>query len=99
MGDIEGFPPSSQTPPGWYPDPSGAGGLRFWDGSRWTDQYASPPVPPVAPLPPTYSPPGGSTPPQAMSGCLKVFLVGLAVAAVGAISLVIALVFIGNRVV
>ena len=25
---------------GWYPDPSGAGGQRWWDGQRWTDHTA-----------------------------------------------------------
>lgn len=24
--------------PGWYPDPSGNPGLRYWDGSNWTNQ-------------------------------------------------------------
>ena len=28
------------SPAGWYPDPSGGEGQRYWDGSAWTDQYA-----------------------------------------------------------
>lgn len=24
-------------PPGWYPEPGGASGLRWWDGTRWTE--------------------------------------------------------------
>ena len=23
---------------GWYSDPGGSGGERYWDGTRWTDQ-------------------------------------------------------------
>jgi uncharacterized protein YxjI len=28
------------TPPGWYPDPSGQPGLRWWDGNQWTENFA-----------------------------------------------------------
>ena len=28
---------SASRPPGWYRDPSSAGGRRFWDGTRWTN--------------------------------------------------------------
>ncbi|MCA1656615.1 MAG: DUF2510 domain-containing protein [Actinobacteria bacterium] len=27
-------------PANWYPDPSRAARLRYWDGERWTDQIA-----------------------------------------------------------
>jgi hypothetical protein len=31
--------PDTQTPAGWYPDPSGdATKLRYWDGTTWTEQ-------------------------------------------------------------
>jgi hypothetical protein len=50
-------------PPGWYQDPSGPG-LRWWDGTRWTEhhQAAVPllPAPPVPPFPGT--PPLGPVP-------------------------------------
>lgn len=26
---------SSLNPPGWYPDPAGAAGSRYWDGHNW----------------------------------------------------------------
>ena len=32
------------TPAGWYPDPSGADGQRYFDGVGWTDHRAAPPV-------------------------------------------------------
>ncbi len=28
------------TPAGWYPDPSGAARLRYFDGTRWTDHFS-----------------------------------------------------------
>lgn len=30
--------------PGWYPDPSGTPGQRYFDGARWTPQYAPPSI-------------------------------------------------------
>lgn len=42
---------------GWYPDPAGSGGLRYWDGAAWTAHVTAPmapaspfatPAPPVA---------------------------------------------------
>lgn len=46
------------APPGWYPDPAGGPGQRWWDGYAWTDTV----FPPVAapPPPPTPSPSGRS---------------------------------------
>jgi hypothetical protein len=29
------LPPSTPPPPGWYPDPSGAPGMRWWNGYAW----------------------------------------------------------------
>ena len=43
---------STNSPPaGWYPDPSGAHGTRWWDGQRWSEH--------TQPPPPTY---GGAAP-------------------------------------
>ena len=32
--------------PGWYPDPGGGGGQRYFDGNAWTVHTAPPPPPP-----------------------------------------------------
>jgi hypothetical protein len=34
---------------GWYPDPAGGPGIRYFDGSRWTEHTATRGVPPVTP--------------------------------------------------
>ena len=45
-------------PPGWYPDPAGGAGTRWWNGQGWTEHVQAPtpppppPPPPAAPVPP-----------------------------------------------
>jgi hypothetical protein len=34
-------PPAAGPPPGWYPDPYGEPGYRWWDGVRWTDHRST----------------------------------------------------------
>ena len=29
-----------ETPSGWYSDPAGKAGFRYWDGAAWSDQPA-----------------------------------------------------------
>ena len=31
----------TNTPPGWYPDPSGMSGQRYFDGTDWTEHRAA----------------------------------------------------------
>jgi hypothetical protein len=33
-------PPPTVAPAGWFPDPSGAHRLRYWDGRTWTEHIA-----------------------------------------------------------
>lgn len=47
------------VPAGWYPEPSGAGGQRWWDGARWTEHATAAPAP-VYPSAPQYAPYGSA---------------------------------------
>jgi hypothetical protein len=38
-----------RPPPGWYPDPSGASGQRYFDGNDWTEHRAGQSAPPPTP--------------------------------------------------
>ena len=53
---------TAPTPPGWYPDPSGASGQRYWDGTNWTET-PPPPPPPPPPQSGQYGHPGAYPPP------------------------------------
>ncbi len=39
---LEPMTSPTQNPPGWYPDPDGLPGSRYWDGTAWTDQTGPP---------------------------------------------------------
>lgn len=65
-------PPPPSTPPGWYPDPTQAQTLRYWDGQAWTEQRA--------PLQPAGTTAPGSTYNPAP---LILALVGSAIAVIG----------------
>ncbi len=50
MSQASGYP---GAPPGWYPDPAGGPGRRWWDGYAWTEATVLPQLPPP---PPSASP-------------------------------------------
>jgi hypothetical protein len=43
-------PAATQTPPGWYADPRGRHQIRYWDGTRWTENCADDGVAVVDPV-------------------------------------------------
>jgi hypothetical protein len=56
-------PNAAAIPPGWYPDPAGGSGKRWWDGSRWTEHVRQPEQQAPAPVVGGYTPTiGGYTP-------------------------------------
>jgi hypothetical protein len=58
VSEQSGYP---GAPPGWYPDPAGGPGQRWWDGYAWTEATVLPQRPPPPPPPPP-SPWAGATP-------------------------------------
>ena len=60
-----------QTPAGWYPDPDGRGGQRYWDGSAWTENRSPAAQPTVVDQPtvvvPTRPVPHGSEQPPVVA--------------------------------
>ncbi len=62
MTDQSGYP---GAPPGWYPDPAGGPGQRWWDGYAWTESTVlphRPPPPPWAGAGPPQGPPSEIAP-------------------------------------
>ena len=51
--------PTAAPIAGWYADPGGSGGLRYWDGSSWTGHLTEPRPPAPAPA----AAPGFGAPP------------------------------------
>jgi hypothetical protein len=47
------------TPAGWYADPAGSGGMRWWDGASWGDQVQPAAQPVAAPAQPWGGQPTG----------------------------------------
>jgi hypothetical protein len=57
---------SYAAPAGWYPEPSGAEGQRWWDGTRWTE-YATPLAAPTSSVQ-RYAPYDGMARPRVPDG-------------------------------
>jgi Protein of unknown function (DUF2510) len=47
--------PVAGPPPGWYPDPGGSTGVRWWNGVGWTETVRLPAAAPPTPQPPALS--------------------------------------------
>jgi len=54
-----------QMPAGWYSDPDGSGGQRYWDGTAWTRHQVPAPQTPPPPPPGPSAPPPPATPASA----------------------------------
>lgn len=92
-------PPPGGPPPGWYADPvTSSGGLRWWDGTAWTAQVASPPGgSPWPASPPAHDAQGSVSRRAIPAGAAWWALLGLAVGEViGGILAGIGSAFTGN---
>jgi Protein of unknown function (DUF2510) len=54
-------PNPAAIPAGWYSDPAGGNGKRWWDGSRWTENVREPDAAPPAPVIGNYVPTVGAS--------------------------------------
>ncbi len=73
MSDQSGYP---GAPPGWYPDPAGGPGQRWWDGYVWSEAVVvpeQPPPPPWVGAPPPAGPPIEAAPWAAASERLHTY--------------------------
>jgi Domain of unknown function (DUF4328)/Protein of unknown function (DUF2510) len=52
MDSVDGINPGGYPPPGWFSDPGGQPGWRWWTGDRWSEHYAPWPSSAVASGPP-----------------------------------------------
>ncbi len=59
-------PGTPAIPAGWYPDPAGGEGKRWWDGRAWTAHLQAPPEPPPLPSFGGYIPADQRATPQYM---------------------------------
>jgi hypothetical protein len=54
--------PAVQPAAGWYPDPSGSGRQRWWNGQAWTEDYSPAVQPaPAGPAAGWYPDPAGGS--------------------------------------
>ncbi len=61
MSEHTGYP---GAPPGWYQDPAGGPGQRWWDGYAWTEATVLPQSAPPPPPPPWAGAPAPVGPPS-----------------------------------
>jgi hypothetical protein len=76
------------TPPGWYPDPSGAPGQRYFDGNEWSDHRSGGQQLPQPVIQYVAAPPKRKVWPWVLGGIFLVMLIGFGgcVAFVGSVA-------------